>query len=527
MNQPKALFLWVACVSKLVMPFGAAAENATGVVFLDLDGNRKQGPSERGLPGVGVSNGRQVVKTDAEGRYSIEVDEDDILFVIKPRNYISPLDDLNISRFYYVHKPAGSPKLQYPGVSPTGPLPESVDFPLVSHREPDRFQIIALGDPQPRNIDEINYFAHDIAESLIGTDAAFGISLGDIVFDDLNLYEPYNEVIKSIGIAWHNIHGNHDMNYDVTRDELADETWERVYGPSTYSFNWGPVHFIALDGVHYDGHIKRGHYHSEVGRHLEFIENDLKHVPHDQLIVLMMHIPLVETLDRERLFDLLRDRPYTFSISAHWHIQMHFFMGAESGWHGERPHHHLVHATACGSWWHGAPDEFGIPHGMMRCGAPNGHSVITFTGHEYSIRFIPARRPASCQMSVFAPDSISPGQAGSTEVVANVYAGSERSRIRMRVGHRPWEEMTPASMFDPYFLAIKVKEQSETPPDGRKLPGPLANRRPHIWTKTLPADLQAGAHVIEVHSIDMFGQEDFARRIIRVVDQAATPAAGE
>ena len=86
--------------------------------------------NEKGLPGVRVSNGQEVVKTDANGQYSLAVSDDTILFVIKPHGFITPVDENRLPRFYYIHKPHGSPEgLKYAGVAPTGPLPESVDFP--------------------------------------------------------------------------------------------------------------------------------------------------------------------------------------------------------------------------------------------------------------------------------------------------------------------------------------------------------------------------------------------------------------
>ena len=36
----------------------------------------------------------------------------------------TPLSEHNLPRFYYVHKPHGSPTLKHPGVAPTGPWPE-------------------------------------------------------------------------------------------------------------------------------------------------------------------------------------------------------------------------------------------------------------------------------------------------------------------------------------------------------------------------------------------------------------------
>ncbi len=513
----------VLCV---VTAAARAGDVVRGIVFEDRDADGVRDADEPTLPGVRVSNGRDVVPTDKQGRYELPLDDDDIIFVIKPRGYRPPIDKLNIPRFYYVRRPDGSPKgLMYRGVEPTGPLPKSVDFPLVPSPEPDAFDVVFFGDPQPRNIKEIDYLARDVVSELIGVDAAFGVSLGDVVYDNLDLYAPYNAVMSTVGIPWYNVLGNHDENYDVKSDELANETWNRVYGPATFSFDWGPVHFIALDDVMYDGDVtiekdgkkqrRRRTYHGELARHLTFVENDLKHVAKDALVVLMMHIPIVEVTDRARLFDLLKDRPHVFSISGHWHFQQHFFLDADDGWHGAEPHHHLVNATACGSWWSGAPDEFGIPHTMMRCGAPNGYSIITFNGHEYSIRFKAARRPADDQMSIFAPSSIKASETGSTEVLANVYAGSERSVVEMRVGDtKHWTPMERVERSGAYWAALKKAEQSATPPNGRRIWRKFNS--PHLWTAKLPAKLPKGPHVIEVRTRDMFGQTDHGRRVIRV-----------
>jgi hypothetical protein len=504
----------------LSLPLIAPADTprtVTGRVFLDRDADHQRDPDEPGLAGVGVSNGREVVSTDEAGLYRLPIDDDEIIFVIKPHGYMCPVDACNIPRFFYVHKPSGSPPdLEHPGVAPTGPLPRSVDFPLSARPEPGRFRIIVFGDPQPRDVQEVNYLTHDLVPELIGTDAAFGVSLGDVAFDDLSVYGPLNAAMSTVGIPWYSVHGNHDENYDVTSDELADETWERVYGPPTFSFNWGPVHFIVLDDVMYDGDEERGRYHCELtDKQLAFIENDLAHIERDRLIVLMMHIPLFKMENRDRLFALLEDRPHTFSLAAHWHEQWHEFYGPEDGWHGAEPHHHLVHGTACGSWWAGAPDEFGIPHATMADGAPNGYSIITFDGYEYSVRFKAAHRPAHEQMHIHAPDSITTAQVRTTEVLANIYAGSERSVVEMKVGDGgEWVPMKRIERTDPYYEAMKAAEASETPPRGRELPRPAVCR--HLWTAPLPANLPPGAHVIRVRAVDMFGQRDEGTRVIRI-----------
>jgi endonuclease/exonuclease/phosphatase family metal-dependent hydrolase len=502
------------------IPTVATAQNvARGTVFVDQDGDGRYDPGEPSLPGVRVSNGRDVVPTGEDGRYELPIDDDDIIFVIKPRGYMTPVDARNLPRFYYIHKPAGSPTaLKYAGVAPTGPLPESIDFPLLRRDEPDAFRVLVFGDPQPGTIEEVDYFAQDIVQEVIGMDAAFGVSLGDIVNDDLALFAPMAATVGLVGIPWYHVYGNHDQNYDVESDALADETWERLFGPPTYAFDWGPVHFIVVDDVMYDGHIKKYRSHAAIGPHLAFIENDLKHVSKDQLVVLMMHIPIVGengVQDKEKLFALLSDRPHTFSLASHWHIQQQFFVGAEDGWTGERPHHHLVQGASCGSWWNGAEDEWGLPHTMMRDGVPNGYSIITFNGNQYSIRFKAARRSADEQMAIHAPGSVATTQTGSTEVLANVYAGTDRSVVEMRVGRsQPWQPMKQAERTDPLFVAAHASEQGLDLAYHQNLPKPRAT--PHIWVGHLPAGLALGTHLIEVRTRDMFDQVSFGRRVIRV-----------
>ena len=49
---------------------------ARGVVFHDANGNGQRDAGEKGLADVRVSNGVNIVKTDAEGKYEIGVDDD-------------------------------------------------------------------------------------------------------------------------------------------------------------------------------------------------------------------------------------------------------------------------------------------------------------------------------------------------------------------------------------------------------------------------------------------------------------------
>ena len=58
-----------------------------------------------------------------------------------------------------------------PGVAPTGPLPEAIDFPLIRMRESDRFRVLLFGDTQPYTLGEVDLLPGDgLAYALEATD---------------------------------------------------------------------------------------------------------------------------------------------------------------------------------------------------------------------------------------------------------------------------------------------------------------------------------------------------------------------
>ncbi|EDL57121.1 calcineurin-like phosphoesterase C-terminal domain-containing protein [Gimesia maris] len=495
------------------------SQTATGYVFYDANNNRQRDAGEQGLACVRVSNGREVVCTDENGLYQLPVTGDTILFVIKPQGWRTPLSKNLTPEFYYIHKPNGSPKSKYAGVKPTGPLPASVDFPLYPQKEPAEFRAIFFGDPQPRDQKEIDYIAHDVIEDLIGTDASFGVTLGDILFNDLSLFQSQARGIALLGIPWYNVIGNHDINFDAPNDKLSDETFEREYGPAYYSFDYGTVHFITLDDVEWtvSEKDKKGKYQGGLGiEQMEFIRNDLKQIPEDQLVVLMMHIPLVNVNDRQELYRLIEKRPFCMSISGHTHHHEHRFITKADGWRGPKPHHHIINVTVCGSWWSGTPDERGIPHTVMADGAPNGYSIIRFDGKEYNLDFRAAGRSEKYQMNIMVPEEVAANQLVETDVIVNVFNGSERSKVAMLIGAvGTWVPMEFRPGIDPGFKKLSETENSVKDKKYRSMPN--AKKSTHLWHAKLPAGLKPGTHLLRVRTVEMDGDKHQSGRVIRVV----------
>lgn len=510
----------------------ATDQIARGVVYLDGNNNQQRDANEQGLSGVMVSNGLEIVRTNDQGRYEIPVTDDTVLFVIKPRNYRTVLNELNIPQRHYIHMPQGSPDQDYiyAGIEPTGPLPDSVDFPLYASAEPDKFMFLALGDTQPYNMQQMDWLARDTFAEIIDNNAwgaAFGVTLGDLVGDDLSLFNPLNDIQAQAGVPWYNIFGNHDMNFMSVNDEHSDETYTRHYGPATYAFQHGPAHFIALDNVIWNGFngmrdngqpVNNNYRGGLRDDQLTFIENYLAQVPTDELVILMMHIPIEgeevhQIPERRRLFEVLSSHPNTISLSGHTHFNEHWFFGSQAGYTAGTEHHHWNAGAASGSWFRGHSDERGIPFTTMRCGAPNGYTLVTIDGNTYSMRYKVSSAPADYQMEIIAPANTPASEAAGSEVVVNVFAGSSKSRVEYRLNEGPWQTMQRDIRPEPNYLALKALELTN-PPVGRPLPDPRPST--HIWVSTLPSELTSGAHTIKVRHTDMFGQIDHATRVIHL-----------
>lgn len=507
----------------------AQAQTAKGVVFEDVNANGVRDAGEPPVRGVLVTNGLDVVPTDAQGRYSLELPEDrGVIFVIKPAGYAVPVDELNLPRFYYVHRPEGTPieNLRFPGIEPTGPLPDSVDFPLTRAAEARDFDVILVADPQPYNDQEVAWYGRTVIPDIAATPAAFAIALGDLVGDDLDLFHPYNEMNALTGHRWHNVIGNHDLNFMSPNNDWATETYQRVYGPTDYAISHAQSTFIFLnnvnwlgfDGMRNNGTPRTGNYRGELSdRQVRFVANLLEHVPDDHLIVISTHIPLPgsgqhSTQNLDALLAALSTHPNTLSLSGHTHHQRHHFLGSDEGYTNTQSpeHHHYNVGTASGTWYRGRTNVRGVPHAMMRDGTPNGFAVLSVSGNRYSIRYRPAGFPEHYQMNIHAPDTGAPGDT----IAVNVFNGSEKTTVEYRIaGRTDWSPMARTPQPDPLYTRI-VEEETPPAPGRRAMSEPI--ECDHVWTASFPADLPAGTHWIEVRATDMSGRTDTARRPVRV-----------
>ncbi|WP_246688079.1 calcineurin-like phosphoesterase family protein [Methylobacterium sp. WL120] len=516
---------------------------ASGFVFEDRSGAGRRQIGDPGLPGVAVSNGRDVVRTDESGRYSLAVSDGDAVFVVKPSGYRVPLDANNLPRVSYIHRPDGTPTelgFRYPGLAPTGALPESLDFPLRRVDEPSAFDVLLFTDPQPASEDELAFVRDTALTSVLGTSAAFGMTMGDIVSDDLSLYPRYNRMIGRAGIPWWHVGGNHDLNFEAPDADLSRETFKRVYGAPYYAFEHGQALFLMLDNVRYLGigtaapGARGGRYEGRFGdRQLTFVENILRDWPKDRLVVVGMHIPLITdwapadpantTVDRDALLALLAGRP-SLSVAGHTHTTEHHYLG------GDGTHHHHVLTAVSGSWWSGPYDRRGIACADSRDGTPNGYHVLSIDAARYTTRFVVASEPdramritLDSQYNARTPElartytverllgSPIPVEAvGSTDLVVNVFDGGPRTRVTLRLGTgRAAISMVKTRQPDPFVTQVYARNADTKKPWVSAIPSS------HVWVARLPSDLGPGTHRADVEVLDEYGR---ARREAMIIE---------
>lgn len=499
--------------------------SVSGYVFNDINKNKKFDTYEHGIPGILVSNCIDIVETDNEGKYSINTCEgNNIIFIIKPPGWKLPCNKNYIPQFFKSFQISAEDSEIFPGGKSVVSVSESLDFPLYKDELQNEFEFIAFADPQSRKAIEIYYVRDDVVSELISNNAEFAITLGDILYDDLSLFELHNEIMGKMGIPVYNIPGNHDMDYDAPDDREALKTYKSIYGPSYYAFEYGKTSFIMLDNVEWMGSESggnKGNYRGKVGdTQLEWIRNYLKFVPADHLIVLAMHIPLyysgspdpaVNVVDREDLFEVLSSFENIVFVAGHMHMIEHSFIGEEMGWKGENDLHHITCSAVSGSWWTGPRNERGIPEANQRDGSPNGYHVFNINGNRYQEYFKAAGEDKEFQIRVSSPYGKIMSQGIDTvQIIANIFNASERSKVECIIDDNEAFEMTNTIIPDPFIIREYNLPGSGYPESLRALP------TTHIWIADLPPDLSPGSHKITVKTMDIYGNEYSASSVFEI-----------
>ena len=486
-------------------------QTASGYVY-------EQGTTQ-GVSGVMVSNQQQCVLTDENGYYTLPIEEDCCIFISKPAGYLLPVNEFQQPQFYYLHRPKGSPNVEelvpYPAIPPSGDVPNPLNFYLIKTQIDPEFTAILMGDIQPETSKEVDYFRRLAIPTLQQEQADLMIPLGDLAWDELEVHPEVRGALGEIGKPWYVVMGNHDINIRATQNRFARESFQYIFGPTYYSFDYGEVHFVVLDDVDYSGwNTKRDEQGITEGRldarQLQWLANDLALVPKDKLVFLLSHIPIFtktaaqnpyrNIMNRRDLYALLKKRPHLFAASAHTHTIEHVELSDGGGWekwNGQFPE--LIAGAVCGAWWQGPLEEDGLPVSMAMDGAPNGYFVFKFSGTKFSYKFKPLGVPESRSRYVLRfPKVKAPAPA---QLILNVFAALPDSVVEVRWDGGDFQTMTQFEGIDPYVDDFLNQHLGTY----RVWMAAKVNR--HLWKVELPKGLTNGKHKVEVRIAEKNGEQ--------------------
>jgi hypothetical protein len=392
----------------------------------------------RGVRGVAVSDGWDVVLTGRDGRFEIVSASDrDFLRMTVPRGYGIPRNPPGTARFYHPMVPKANGEMD--AVFEIERL-ESTD---------ENHALFLLADIQTEDAQEMTWFRDqtvpDVRQALrtLGNPEAIGIADGDIMFDDLELYPDFEAAVSTMGIPFFQVVGNHDLDQESGIDEGSTLTFSRHFGPRYYSFDRGAVHYVVLDDVFWHGSGYLGYIGSD---QLRWLENDLRFVEAGRPVILASHIPVmggrhlrtdsrdpapgISVANRRLLYHLME--PYQAHIlTGHTHESEHVFEGGA--------HEHVV-AAVCGAWWSGP---------ICEDGTPCGYAVYEARGEEITWRYKSTGHGFDHQMRIY-PRGADP--TAPDEIVANVWDwdpewtvvwyedGERRGEMARHVGTDPLSE---------------------------------------------------------------------------------------
>ena len=255
-----------------------------GVVFEDTDGDGRRGPGEPGLAGVVVCSRSNCTRTDDGGIYEVAVEPGYRVV------YVSQPDGYRAVRAHWRRVPAD-------------PFEWLVSFPLRKTPSSRTFSFIHASDT---HLDEESLPRMRLLRELTearGVD--FIIITSDLVRDALRVpaetalerYELFRKEKDAFPVPVWVVPGNHE-NFGIERhlSGVSEEhplygkaMYRRFLGPNYYSFNYGGVHFVALDTVD----IADKWYYAHVdATQMSWLDEDLSMVPPETPIITFNHIPL-------------------------------------------------------------------------------------------------------------------------------------------------------------------------------------------------------------------------------------------
>ena len=356
--------------------------------------------SDGPLKDVVVSDGLLCVKSNESGYFEIDSDLKTAKFIMvsTPSGYTAPLDSTTQLPIFYHEITAEERKSDNCIVK--------FNLLKITDSDPNRYTMIIGADPQPRSSgatwDKIAYHSLEICKdfyldmrekaSNITDRKVYGLMLGDIVHENMNLFQNYiDDGLKSLGFPMFNVLGNHDNDKSAANDVEGRRKFEEKFGPTYYSFNIGKQHYIVLDNLIMK---KEGGYLTAYDQGLtdeiwQWLQNDLRYVDRETTLMVAAHSPmfmLTDMSDRSQSGGTKHGKDYATLLAKY--AKVHAWAGhTHTTFNYNYPEDHRfksieVHTVArsTGELW---TNEY------LANGTPRGYTIVEVDGDEIEWQFKP------------------------------------------------------------------------------------------------------------------------------------------
>lgn len=327
----------------VLFSLSASASPVSGYVFHDKNNNGIKDKGEEGIKGVAISDQVDVVQSNAEGFYQFDAKGYGLVFISVPDGY-------KASKSHYIKTSAVNNS--------------TWDFPLMKITIPNSFKFIHASDT---HLSEASLDRTQRLKALSDSiKPEFVLVTGDLIKDALRvpeseaapLYEMYVRETKKFTMPVWSAAGNHEI-FGIERQTslvskknplYGKKMFHHYLGPNYYSFNYGGIHFIALDDIQFEDLWYYGHVDS---LQVAWLKKDLAAVPSTVPVITFAHMPMFSgglslsnfeedgpgrSLERQNgklhyrhvvsnaqeLLSILQTHPYPISLAGHFHARQVF-----------------------------------------------------------------------------------------------------------------------------------------------------------------------------------------------------------
>lgn len=352
-----------------------------GMVFEDLNENRRREKGEEGIADIQVSNGLDITLTDRQGYYELSK-KGTFIFLTIPNDF-----KMTTSWYHFISDP-------------------NMNFGLKENREKNRehFTFIHLTDPHTDLDENHNQIIRNAVDEINNIEPDFVMVTGDMVYEgdkqSINQtrrwFNRYVSLIDSLDMPVFHTIGNHDVAGIYYKEDVSAQAgynkwlYYSYFGPEYYSFNWGNFHCIVLDPNQFGGESQ---YFEISEEQMLWLKKDLSFYDDSIPLLVFFHEPINAWKNKEDILHLFGNRQVRL-FSGHWHFDVLL------------EHEEVleqVTGALCGEWWKGEGSDGRL--GGYRIFQVNGNKINSFyreIGQDRQIEFVEPKPMTSQIFNVMA-----------------------------------------------------------------------------------------------------------------------------